>query len=101
MKEKIKKWGWFVLMILACPCHLVIIIALLAGTTLSSFLIVHKTPISSILVIVFAISLYMGGKQMLQKEKAEQKDCCILRNKDGNNVNQVTVSQNNAPSKTS
>ncbi len=82
MKEKIRKWGWFVITILTCPCHLVIIIALLAGTTLGVFLTVHKTPITIILAIVFVLSLYIGLKQTLQKEKAEQKDCCMHKDKE-------------------
>ncbi|WP_081793842.1 hypothetical protein [Paenibacillus darwinianus] len=36
-KESKKGWGWGVLAFLTCPCHLVLIIPLLAGTALGAF----------------------------------------------------------------
>jgi mercuric ion transport protein len=69
MEKKQKGWGWFGLAFLTCPCHLVLIIPLLAGTALGTYLTDHKLATIVILGITFALSLYMGFKRMNLQDK--------------------------------
>ncbi|MGN7309091.1 hypothetical protein ACTHQ2_24420 [Bacillus subtilis] len=48
MKENAKKIGWGFLALLSCPCHLVLILPLLAGTTFGAYFALHQTAVSVI-----------------------------------------------------
>jgi mercuric ion transport protein len=68
MKEHTKKWGWGFLALLSCPCHLVLILPLLAGTTFGAYF-----------AVIFVISLWMMFKRADKKEKANAThDCCAV-----------------------
>jgi mercuric ion transport protein len=79
MKENAKKIGWGFLALLSCPCHLVLILPLLAGTTLGVYFAVHQTTVSVILGIVFVISLVMMFKRASKQAKTDESyDCCSV-----------------------
>ena len=56
---------------LTCPCHLPILIALTAGTTLGSFLLGHLWLTGLLLTFYFVAALYLGLK-WIDKEKANE-----------------------------
>ncbi|MDK8193187.1 transporter [Paenibacillus sp. UMB7766-LJ446] len=77
MKENAKKFGWGVLALLTCPCHIVLILPLLAGTTLGAYFVAHQTTVSMILGIVFVISILMILiKANKQGKNDATHDCC-------------------------
>lgn len=78
MKENAKKLGWGVLALLSCPCHLVLILPLLAGTTLGAYFIAHQTAASVILGVVFVISILMIFKKAAQGKNLSAHDCCSI-----------------------
>ena len=65
MKEKVKALKWFGLAFITCPCHLVVIIPLLAGTAMGGFLTVHLMVTRIALTVLFAICLYHGINKVL------------------------------------
>ncbi|RED75986.1 hypothetical protein [Cohnella phaseoli] len=76
-KESKKGWGWGVLAFLTCPCHLVFIIPLLAGTALGAFLTTYKTAAFIVLGVLFALSLYRVFNKIGQdKTEGQTMDCC-------------------------
>ncbi|MDN8593155.1 transporter [Paenibacillus sp. 11B] len=79
MKENAKKIGWGFLALLSCPCHLVLILPLLAGTTFGAYFALHQTAVSVILGIVFVISLVMMFKRASKQAKTDEShDCCSV-----------------------
>lgn len=77
MKDKFKTAGYFVLAFVTCPCHLVFIVPLLAGTTLGFLLVDHFTIVRVIFTIVFGFFLYIGIYKILGKlfpSKAKTKE---------------------------
>lgn len=83
MKKKTKGWGWGALALLTCPCHLIIIIPLLAGTALGAFLTTYKTAAFIILGALFALSLYrVLNKIWPEKTEKQSMDCCIPNKKE-------------------
>jgi len=77
VKEKFKGWGWGVLAFLTCPCHLLLLIPLLAGTASGSYLAAYKTPAFIILGVLFALSLYrILSKMFADKAESQSMDCC-------------------------
>ncbi len=78
MKENAKKIGWGFLAQLSCPCHLVLILPLLAGTTLGVYFAVHQTAVSVILGIVFVISILMIFNRVKQAKTDAKHDCCSV-----------------------
>lgn len=56
---------------LTCPCHLPVLVALTAGTALSSFLSGHLWLTGLLLTLYFAGALYLGVK-WLSEEKANK-----------------------------
>lgn len=83
MKENLKGWGWGVLAFITCPCHLFLILPLLAGTALGSYLMTYKTVTFIFLGISFTLSIYMVFKKIGQEKKEGQTmDCCITKRKE-------------------
>ncbi|MCD1259214.1 hypothetical protein B5M42_010230 [Paenibacillus athensensis] len=79
MKENAKKIGWGFLALVSCPCHLVLILPLIAGTTFGAYFATHQTTISLILGIVFAISILMIFRKLNKQEKNDaEHDCCSV-----------------------
>lgn len=79
MKENAKKFGWGVLALFACPCHIVLILPLLTGTTLGAYFAAHQTTVSLILGIVFVISILMIFKKANKQGKNDAAhDCCSV-----------------------
>jgi mercuric ion transport protein len=66
MKKEAKSMGWFIVAFLTCPCHLVLILPLLAGTALGAYVADYQIATIVILTIIFAVSLYNGWKRMNQ-----------------------------------
>lgn len=71
MNKKQKGWGWFGLALLTCPCHLVFLIPLLAGTAFGTYLADYKIATIIILSAIFALSFYMGFKRMNLQGKTD------------------------------
>jgi mercuric ion transport protein len=65
----IKSTGWFLVALVTCPCHILLLFPLLAGTALGAYLSEYKTLTFAILGLLFVYSLYMGLKKMNQDEK--------------------------------
>ncbi|MFC4766579.1 hypothetical protein [Effusibacillus consociatus] len=79
MKENAKTWGWGFLALLSCPCHLVLILPLLVGTTLGQFFSDHQTSASVILAVIFMISILMMFKRSNKQAKKDTvHDCCSV-----------------------
>ncbi|OXS52507.1 hypothetical protein B1A99_33520 [Cohnella sp. CIP 111063] len=79
MKENVKKVGWGFLALLSCPCHLVLILPLLAGTTLGAYFSAYQTIGSVILAVIFVISILMMFKQANKQAKTDTAhDCCSV-----------------------
>jgi mercuric ion transport protein len=72
----LKSFGWGITALLTCPCHLVLLIPLLADTTFGAYIAVHKTFTGIIFGIIFTVSLYMIFKR-INKETDSSKDCCF------------------------
>jgi len=75
VKQNMKSLGWGFLALLTCPCHLVLILPLLAGTTLGVYFDAHQTAVSVILGIVFVVSILMIFKKVRGKTNSSH-DCC-------------------------
>jgi mercuric ion transport protein len=67
----LKSTGWFLVALVTCPCHLLLLIPLLAGTALGAYLAEYQTITFVVLGILFALSLYMGWRKLDQSEKTE------------------------------
>lgn len=78
MSVNSKKLGWGFLAVLTCPCHLVLILPLLAGTTLGAYITAHQTTASVILGIVFVISILMIFNRVKQAKTDAKHDCCSV-----------------------
>jgi mercuric ion transport protein len=59
-----------------CPCHLVLLIPLLAGTALGAYLVEFERVAFGVLVLFFVILLYIGCRKMFPTKKAD--DCCSV-----------------------
>jgi mercuric ion transport protein len=68
MKKEGKSFGWFLVAFLTCPCHLVLILPLLAGTALGAYVADYQTAAIVLLTIIFAVSLYNGWKRINQEK---------------------------------
>ncbi|MCF2940600.1 transporter, partial [Paenibacillus alkaliterrae] len=74
-----KKMGWGFIALLSCPCHLILILPLLAGTTLGAYFVAHQTAASVILGIVFVVSILMIFKKADKRGKNNSAhDCCSV-----------------------
>lgn len=75
MKESMKKLGWGIIAVLTCPCHLVLIVPLLAGTAFGAYIAVHQKIVGLIFGILFVISLYMMFKRKNKQDSSKNCDC--------------------------
>ncbi|MBU8763711.1 hypothetical protein KM868_09415 [Micrococcus luteus] len=80
--SNMKKFGWGILALLTCPCHLVLIIPLLAGTTFGTYMAVHQATVGIIFGLLFAFSMYMMFKRIGKQEKTNAAsaaiNCCSI-----------------------
>lgn len=47
------------LAVVTCPCHLPLLLVLMAGTSAGAWLARYQGPVFGVMVVVFAVSLYM------------------------------------------
>ncbi|TFB21455.1 hypothetical protein E3U55_09085 [Filobacillus milosensis] len=82
MKNTVKGFGWTAMALITCPCHLVFIIPLLAGTALGSFLAEYETITWGVLGVLFIYFFYMGWKKLSQSDDdyAGKDDCTPKEN---------------------
>lgn len=76
MRGTLKGVGWFLVALVTCPCHLVLLIPLLAGTALGTYLLQFKTVTFIVFALFFILSLYMGWRKMFGEQK---EDCCNVK----------------------
>ncbi|OXT17182.1 hypothetical protein B9K06_12540 [Bacillus sp. OG2] len=83
MKNTIKSSGWFLVALITCPCHLVLLIPLLAGTALGSYFMEFKDVIFILMGLLFLFALFKGWRKLDPETKMEAKkenttihDCC-------------------------
>lgn len=77
MRDTLKSVVWFFAALVTCPCHLFLLIPLLAGTALGSYFMEFKDVIFIILALLFVFSLYMGWRKLFPETKKE--DCCGVK----------------------
>ncbi|OHX41350.1 hypothetical protein [Cytobacillus oceanisediminis] len=77
MKNTLKSSGWFLVALVTCPCHLFLLIPLLAGTALGSYFTEFRAVTYIILALLFVFSLYMGWRKMFPETKKD--DCCCVK----------------------
>ncbi len=78
MRDTLKGAGWFLIALVTCPCHLFLLIPLLAGTTIGSYFTEFRTVTIIILTLLFAYSLYMGWSKIFWKQTDH---CCDVKGK--------------------
>ncbi|MFD1036935.1 hypothetical protein ACFQ3N_00645 [Virgibacillus byunsanensis] len=85
MKNTAKGIGWGALALITCPCHLVLILPLLAGTALGGYLAEYQTITWVVLGLLFIYSFYMAWKKLdhsdnehtkKEDKKKSSLDCC-------------------------
>ncbi|WP_214816716.1 hypothetical protein [Exiguobacterium sp. s131] len=86
MKNTLKSSGWFFVALITCPCHLVLLLPLFAGTALRSYFMEFKDVIFILMSLLFIFALFKGwrkidpeSKQKTKKESAPIHDCCSLK----------------------
>lgn len=85
MKNTIKSKGWFLVALITCPCHLVLLLPLFAGTALASYFTEYKDIIFIMMGLLFVFALFMGWRKLDPETKKETKkeittthDCCSM-----------------------
>lgn len=80
MKNILKGSGWFLVASVTCPCHLVLLLPLFAGTGIGLYFEEYRTAIFTLFILLFVISLYMGGRKFFSEPKRdeEKQDCCSI-----------------------
>ena len=58
--DRLKSVGVLALAVVACPCHLPILLALLGGTTIGAALAANLLPVFVLLGVVFVCALMFG-----------------------------------------
>jgi mercuric ion transport protein len=58
-----------IIALLACPCHLILFLPLLAGTALGSVLSQYTGTLTTVMVVVFALSLWYVLRQLFAESK--------------------------------
>jgi mercuric ion transport protein len=58
-----------IIALLACPCHLILFLPLLAGTALGSVLSQYTGMLTTVMVVVFALSLWYVLRQLFAESK--------------------------------
>jgi len=85
MKNTIKSSGWFLVALITCPCHLVLLLPLLVGTTLGSYFMEFKDVIFIMMTLLFVFALFKGWRKLYSVTKNETKkettthDCCSIK----------------------
>ncbi|UPQ81410.1 broad-spectrum mercury transporter MerE [Pseudomonas knackmussii] len=57
-----RAYAWGVLAALTCPCHLPVLVIVLAGTTAGAFLSAHWGVVAVALVAVFGVSVLLAWR---------------------------------------
>ncbi|UYG98165.1 hypothetical protein [Cytobacillus firmus] len=73
MKDTIKNSGWFLVALITCPCHLVLLLPLFAGTALGSYFTEFKDIIFIVMGLFFVFALFKGWKKLDPETKNETK----------------------------
>jgi mercuric ion transport protein len=68
-KKSIKVIFAGIIALLACPCHLVLFLPLLAGTAFGSALSQYTGTLTAVMVVVFALSLWYVLRQLFAESK--------------------------------
>nr|CAA71035.1 transport protein [Lysinibacillus macroides] len=90
MKNILNSTGWFLVALVTCPCHLFLLVPLLAGTAVGSYFAEFKEVSYIVLALLFGFSLYMGGRKLFfeptkesnketqidTKKETKKHDCC-------------------------
>ncbi|MGG6449168.1 hypothetical protein [Pseudobacillus badius] len=84
MKKAIKSSSWFLVAFISCPCHLVLLLPLIAGTALGSYFTEYKNVIFIGMGLLFVFALFKGWRKLDPVTKDETKkdikthDCCSM-----------------------
>lgn len=84
MKNTIKSYGWFLVALITCPCHLFLLLPLFAGTALGSYFTEFKDVIFIMMGLLFVLALFKGWSKLGPDTKKEAKkestthDCCSM-----------------------
>lgn len=85
MENTWKSSGWFLVALLTCPCHFVLLLPLLAGTALGSYFMEFKDVVFIVMGLLFIFALFTGWRKFDQgsqkktkKESTPIHDCCSL-----------------------
>lgn len=85
MKNTLKSSSWFLVPLITCPCHLVLLLPLFAGTALGSYFTEFKDVIFILMGLLFVFTLFMGWRKLDPERKNETKkdttthDCCSMK----------------------
>ncbi|MFJ8452218.1 MULTISPECIES: mercury resistance MerE [Lactobacillales] len=84
IKNIIKSSGWFLVALITCPCHLFLLLPLIAGTALGSYFTEFKNVIFIMMGLLFVFALFKGWRKLDPETKEETKkdttthDCCSM-----------------------
>lgn len=84
MKNIIKSSSWFLVALITCPCHLVLLLPLFAGTALGSYFTEFKDVIFIVMGLLFVFALFKGWRKLDPETKNKTKkeiktyDCCSM-----------------------
>lgn len=73
MKNTIKSSGWFLVALITCPCHLFLLLPLVAGTALGSYFTDFKDVIFIVMGLLFVFALFKGWRKLDPETKDETK----------------------------
>ncbi|MFC0297773.1 transporter [Geobacillus jurassicus] len=73
--EMVKKSFWAVLALLSCPCHLAIVLPLLAGTSVGVYLARHQSLAIGLFTMLFFFSLMMIFYERKPMRSSETDSC--------------------------
>ncbi|AGT33445.1 hypothetical protein M493_16155 [Geobacillus genomosp. 3] len=71
----VKPSFWAVLALLSCPCHLVLVLPLLAGTSAGAYLTRHQSLAVGLLAVLCFVSLTMIFYRRKPKPSGETAGC--------------------------
>nr|CAA71811.1 transport protein [Bacillus licheniformis] len=80
MKNTIKSSGWFLVALITCPCHLFLLLPLVAGTAIGSYFTDFKDVIFIVMGLLFVFALFKDWRKLYTETKKETKthDCCSM-----------------------
>ncbi|ADU95568.1 transporter [Geobacillus sp. Y412MC52] len=82
----VKKSFWAVLALLSCPCHLAVILPLLAGTSVGAYLIRHQSLAIGFFTVLFFFSLMMMFGKRKPMRSGETESCGLGKTGNGHGV---------------